>query len=456
MPPQRDANEIGDEQQSVPANKVDDMDDADGEAAPAAGGSYWDAPKEKALMNTSVSMLDMTTLEANHPDEKKEKTTDYWEAPQEKCLKGKTLSTIALSSLADPEDDATTPSSPKKVSLAAAISVEPAAAAPSYWDAPKEDALKNKTLSSLDMTLLEANHPDEQKEKKDGYWEAPTEGTLEGKTLSELDMKMLEANNPAEKQEKKDSYWEAQPEKTLMNTSVSMLDMTSLEANHPEEKKEKKDSYWEAPEEEELKGKTLSTIDMATLESTGISTDDATEQPTSGGASYWDDAPIDKSLKGKTISALDMTTMDKQHLDEPASHGQAAPYWDWKLKAIRRTLSQISISNLRKGSTSDSVLDDDAVYGGNNGGDSSGEGPPIGEIDTNVKPITKKVHRLRDSWRKSFHKMSTNTLSQLDESTGSGSRTPFVSRLFKSKNSLDISGGSRGSQGSIDEDAIMF
>ena len=65
MPPQRDANEIGDEQQSVPAKKVDDdMDDFDADAdadvdgsdataaTAATGGSYWDAPKEKSLMNT--------------------------------------------------------------------------------------------------------------------------------------------------------------------------------------------------------------------------------------------------------------------------------------------------------------------------------------------------------------------------------------------------------------------
>jgi len=385
-------------------------------------------------------------LESNHPDEKKEKKDDYWEAPQEKSLAGKTLSTVALSSLVDA---APAPAPPKKTNFAKGSTPTATAATPSYWDVPQENTLQGKTLSSLDMTLLDANHPDEQKKKKDGYWEAPTEGSLGGKNLSNLDIKMMEANHPAEKQEKKDSYWDAPQEKTLVGKTLSTLDMTMLEDNHPEEKKEKKDNYWEAPVEEKLIGKNLSTIDMTTLESTGISSSTNAPEPPAA-PSYWDDAPIDKSLQGKTLSVLDMSAMEHQHVDTPDA-GQTAPYWDWKLKEIKRTLSKMSMSNLRKGSTSDVVVDDDRVYGGNNGG--GGEG----EEDTAVKPITKKVHRIRDTWRKSFHRLSTNTLDQLDESTGSGSRgVAFGRRMFKSKNSLDISGGSRGSTGSIDEDTPMF
>jgi len=417
-------------QEGIPSSS----DNADDQNDAAADGSYWEADKESSLRGKTLSTLDLVALESNHPEKQQEKKDNYWEEMPEKCLQGKTLSSEDMI---------------KRVPKPIPITAEEPDAPPSYWDAPKESGLKGKTLSSLDMTALESNHPDEQQEKKDDYWGGtPKEESLKGRTLSTLDLSSLESNHPEELQAKKDSYWEADHEDTLKGKTLSTLSMSQLQANHPEEKKEKSDSYWDAPVEGKLQGKTLSTINMTTLECTEPS--DASTNVTvesSGGASYWDEAPIDKSLQGKNLSKLDMAAMDKQHVDEKPPE---TPYWDWKVKAIRKTLSKISLSNLRSGSASDAVLDDDdCVHGGTNGG------VPNIEKSPGVKPITKKKHKLRDSWRKSFQRLSTNTLSQMDDSSGSGTRQ-FGKGMFKSRNPLDWSSGSRGSQCSIDEDAIMF
>jgi len=234
-----------------------------------------------------------------------------------------------------------------------------------------------------------------------------------------------------------------------------------LESNHPDEKKEKHDSYWDAPVEEKLKGKRLSTIDMKTLEDTSPRTNyiTASEESTTE-ASYWDDAPIDKALDGKRLSSIELSALEKQRVDEKPK--PAHPYWEWggPVNALKKTLSKMSLSNLRKGSKDDAViLDDECVHGGTNGGTRSAtqQGRPSSD---SVKPITKKTHKLRDSWRNSFQRFSTNTLDQLDESTGSGPRV-LGKRLFnRSKNSLDRSRNSldrsSGSHMSIGEDAIMF
>mmetsp|Transcript_20323 Transcript_20323/g.42334 ORF Transcript_20323/g.42334 Transcript_20323/m.42334 type:complete len:393 (+) Transcript_20323:408-1586(+) len=392
----------------------------------------------------------MSLLESNNPEQTKKKKDAYWEATPDKSLEGKTLSTLDISTLGNPSEESAAAKPPPK-SPSPVAAEEPGDDGPqSYWDAPKEASLQGKTLSTLDMSLLESNNPEETKGKKDQYWEDTTEKSLEGKTLSTLDMTMLEANNPEEKQEKKDSYWEATPEESLKGRTLSTLSMSMLDSNNPEEKKEKSNSYWEAPQEKKLEGKTLSTIDMATLE-----TNTNTDGTSAGAPSYWDDAPIDKSLEGKTLSKLDMAAMAKQHTDEDdkkqQSSGEAPPYWDWKVKAIKKTLSKISLGNLRKGSAGDVVLDDDdRVHGACNG--SNNDNPEGLPEAASVKPITKKKHRLRDSWRKSFQRLSTNTLDQLDESNGSGPRL-LGKRIFTSRNALDVSGGS---QASISEDAIMF
>lgn len=437
-----------------------------------AEGSYWDAPKETTLQGKTISTLDMTTMESNHPEVQQKKKDDYWEATPEKSLAGKTLSTLDISLLGSPgQSDNTTalPSShSRSSSTKSVITAEETDLEPSYWDAPKETSLQGKTLSTLDMTALETNHPEQQQRKQDDYWgESPkVDSSIEGKTLSTLDITAMESNHPDEKQEKGDSYWgSAQKDSSLEGKTLSTLSMSALESNHPDEKKEKHDNYWEAPVEDKLKGKRLSTIDMKTLEDTAGPTKSitATEEPTEE-ASYWDDAPIDKSLQGKRLSSIELAALEKQRVDEPPK--PAHPYWDWQgpVTTLKKTLSKISLSNLRKGSKNDAiVLDDDCVHGGSNNASASLTKPPpssssSGSLSSSssssgsVKPITKKVHRLRDSWRKSFQRLSTTTLDQLDESTGSGSRV-LGKRIFKSRNSLDVSGGS---QMSIGEDAIMF
>eukprot|EP00532_Pseudo-nitzschia_australis_P003431 CAMPEP_0168184666 /NCGR_PEP_ID=MMETSP0139_2-20121125/13370_1 /TAXON_ID=44445 /ORGANISM="Pseudo-nitzschia australis, Strain 10249 10 AB" /LENGTH=452 /DNA_ID=CAMNT_0008106321 /DNA_START=260 /DNA_END=1618 /DNA_ORIENTATION=- len=446
MPPQLEIKEV-EEEEAAPDNAV--------RSESGEGESYWDAPKEKTLIGKTLSTLDMSMLEKEHPDEDKEKTDNYWEATPERALQDKTLSTLDMSMLVTehPKESTNSAAAVKKSAPSPSPKEEPKNSEASYWDAPKEMSLIGKTLSTLDMSMLEKEHPDEEKEKKDDYWEATPERALKGQSISTLDMTMLEANNPEEHKKKKDSYWEAAPiDKSLQGKTLSNLNMSELTTSHPDEKKEKNDTYWDAPEEKKLHGKTLSTIDMTTLESTGKPSAEAS----AGAPSYWDDAPIDKSLQGKTLSQVDMTAMNRQHVDEPSSRsGETAPYWDWKMKKFRKTLSKLSLSNLRSGSRADDVVFDDDfnVHGGannsrNNSSNSLASNSSLGSANqTLVKPITKKSHRIRDTWRKSFHRLSTNTLNQLDESTSSGPQYAGT-RIKKSRNNLDISGGSRSSTGS--------
>ena len=455
MPPQLEKADAS-EDHAIPP-KVDSADNASGNA----GNSYWESPDtEETFKGKTLSTLDMTALESNHPDEQKRKKDNYWEAPVDKSLVGKTLST--------PDMIKQVSSSPKSITAE-----EPDGSAPSYWDdAPIDQSLQGKRISTLDMTALATNHPDEQQEKQQDYWgeTSKEDETLKGKTLSTLDMTSLGSNHPDEHQQKRDDYWGATPkeDETLKGRTLSTLEMSALEANHPDEKKKQRDSYWDAPEEEKLKGKRISVIDMKTLEHDESLTNTpvtASEDDT-GPASYWDEAPICESLKGKRLSSVDIAAMSKQKVDDDKNKKESSttPYWEWQgVKAIKKTLSKISLSNLRKGSSHDVVLDDDdCVHGGTHG--KAGASMPhtdsansMGSNNSNsVKPITQKKHRLRDTWRRSFQRLSTNTLDQLDESTGSGPRL-LGKRIFKtSRNALDWSSGSRGSQASIGEDAIMF
>ncbi|VEU38340.1 unnamed protein product [Pseudo-nitzschia multistriata] len=452
MPPQQeDTQAVGDEAGAMP-NKEDTTDNGEG------GASYWDAPKERSLEGKTLSTLDMSMLEKANPDKDKEKNDSYWEATPERGLDGKTLSTMdmavfgAADKTTNGEDVKTSPS---KSLPKTPICAEEPDTEPSYWDVPKERSLEGKTLSTLDMSMLEKVNPDKNKGKNDSYWEATPERGLEGKTLSTLDMSLMEANNPEEQQKKKDSYWDAAPvDRSLQGKTLSKLELSALESNHPDEKKEKNDSYWDAPEERKLQGKTLSTININTLE-----TESTGEEPSSETApSYWDDAPIERSLQGKTLSQIDMSAMSKQHAGERSSKSGDHPYWDWKMKGFKKTLSKLSLSNLRTGSRKDEIMVDDdfCVHGANNSRTNSMNSLDSSGVSNDgprqpVKPITKKTHKLRDSWRKSFQKMSTNTLDLLDESTSSGGRI-MGSRIFKSRNNLDVSGGSRSSVSSTGSD----
>ncbi len=446
MPPQRDETDAV-EEDAVPSSSETPKGTEN-----TSENSYWDTPDtEETLRGKTLSTLDMSALESNRPDEQKRKKDDYWEATPEKALEGKTLSTL----------DMKPSSSPKPITAE-----EPGDSTPSYWDEkPIDKSLEGKRLSTLDMSALATNNLDKEQEKQENYWgDAPKESeVLKGKTLSTLDMSALESNNPDQHQKKRDDYWEAPEEEKLRGKRLSALELSALESNNLDKQHEKQDNYWEAPEEEKLKGKRLSTIDMKTLEHVEPSTDQSpiTATEDSGPASYWDEAPIDESLKGKRLSAVDISAMSKQRVDDDKEKEASTPYWEWNgVKALKKTLSKLSLSNLRKGSSHDVVLDDECVHGGSNGKGSIPNTDSATSMDSNnsnpVKPITHKKHKLRDSWRKSFQRLSTNTLDQLDESTGSGPRL-LGKRMFKaSKNPLDWSTGSRSSQTSIGEDAIMF
>lgn len=468
MPPQREETDVCDNA-PPPSSSSGNAVESDAANNTTTGGSYWDAPDaEDSLKGKTLSTLDMIALESNHPEQQKQKKDDYWEATPDKSLQGRTLSTLDMTLMGTPSNnnnndhDENGSKASSQQSSPSITAEEPEDAAPSYWDdAPIDKSLQGKRLSTLDFSALATNHPDAVQEKQEGYWgDTPKEdAVLKGKTLSTLDMTTLESNHPDEHLKKKDEYWGATPteEEALKGKTLSTLEMSALEANHPDEKKEQQENYWEAPEEEKLKGKRVSTIDLQTLETVeppASTTPSIVATEEDAGPSYWDEAPIDESLKGKRLSSIDLETMNKQHAYDKKKKNSSTPYWEWQgVKAIKKTLSKISLSNLRKGSSSDVILDDDdCVHGGTQGGRISASSSQSTLDSTasggSVKPITQKKHKLRDSWRKSFQRMSTNTLDQLDESTGSAPRL-LGKRIFKSsKNPLDWSTGSRNSQGS--------
>lgn len=397
------------------------------------GTSYWDAPEvDESIQGKTLSTLDLSALDFNHPDEHQDQRQ-----PQNINTSG------AAATATEP--------SPMPIIITAE---EPAdennkyTSSSPYWESPEEQYLEGKTLSTLDMSLLQANHPDEkQSQINDG-------GNSQNEEEKQQQQQTIKKNDSG--------YWDAAPiENSLQGKTLSTLSMTAMNTNHADgnDNNDNTGGYWDAPEEAKLKGKTLSTIDVATLATNSTSSCGDTSTSTDGGSapSYWGDAPIDESLKGKSVSKVDMTEMSKQHVDANEASISASPYWDWNFKAAKKTLSNLSLKSLLKGSGKDTVVMDDNfnvvpsrgsskwVNSSNNNNSSSPKNQKP------VKSITNKVHKLRDSWRKSFQRLSTNTLDQLDESGRStGSAKLMGKRMFKSRNVLDVSGGSLNSQGSAD------
>jgi len=420
------------------------------------GTSYWDAPEvDGSIQGKTLSTLDLSALAFNHPEEhqdqqqpKDEEDDDQKERQQQNSNTSATTAVVAHGATE-------TETNPKSIIITAE---EPAdennnnkyTSSSPYWDAPKEQYLEGKTLSTLDMSLLEANHPGDSNPQQ----EETQQQQQQQQTIKKNDS----------------GYWDAAPiDNSLRGKTLSTLSITAMNANHADGN-DITGSYWEAPEEEKLKGKTLSTIDVATLATNSTSScgDASSSTDDRSAPSYWDDAPIDESIKRKTLSKLDMTEMNKQHIDVNEASMSVSPYWDWNFKAARKTLSNLSLKSLLKGSGKDTVVLDDNFNVVPSKGSSKWVNSSNNNINNNnnnnnspknkepVKSITNKVHKLRDSWRKSFHRLSTNTLDQLDESgksTGSAHQL-MGKRMFKSLNVLDVSGGSRSSQGSAD--GIMF
>lgn len=408
-----------------------------------AGTSYWDAPEvDESIQGKTLSTLDLSALAFNHPNEHQDQRQPK-EGDDQKERRQQNSNTSGATAAA-------TGPSPTSTVITAE---EPAdennkyTSSSPYWDAPKEQYLEGKTLSTLDMSLLQANHPDEKQSQIN-----------DGSNSQNEEEKQQQQQQTIKKNDS--GYWDAAPiENSLQGKTLSTLSMTAMNTNHADGN-DITGGYWDAPEEEKLKGKTLSTIDVATLATNSNSSCGDTSTSTDGDSapSYWDDAPIDESLRGKTLSKVDMTEMSKQHVDANKASMSASPYWDWNFKAAKKTLSNLSLKSLRRGSGKDTVVMDDNFNVVPSRGSSKWVSSSNNNNNNNspknqkpVKSITNKVHKLRDSWRKSFQRLSTNTLDQLDESGRStGSAKLMGKRMFKSRNVLDVSGGSLNSQGSAD------
>jgi len=335
-------------------------------------------------------------------------STSYWEAPVEKTLEGKTLSTMDMSML-----DAQHLEGAEAASLStenAGSSTTGATASPaSYWDAPVEKTLEGKTLSTMDMNLLDVQHPG-NKEHKDAvsnekgdssnadpssYWDAPPENTLEGKTLSTMDMTMLDKQHPQETQEtlpRKNSfgsYWEWQGEmfkKTLSNLSLSNLAKGSRGTDNQ--------GGDEAATQEQSKKEGSNSMGPRRGSGTGYW--------------FWRNASMNNlSASTASLSTLEKTAKDcdasqaagtAEREPERRASGSGGGYWLWR----SGSMNKISFSN-----ASLNTLDKAA-----NGSDGSNNSS---ERSTGVGPITHLQHRLRNSWRQSFKSFSSNSLSKWEE-----------------------------------------
>lgn len=119
--------------------------------------------------------------------------------------------------------------------------------------------------------------------------------------------------------------------------------------------------YWDAPSEIDLQDRTLSTMELSAL--------------------------AGQKLKDKDMDDDDFVS---NNIDNPGPHGATAnvshPYWEWKdgaLDSLKRTLSKLSMSSLRRGSSREKREDNTeegvdtaevkagVVTDGNNGGDNS-------------------------------------------------------------------------------------
>ena len=143
-----------------------------------------------------------------------------------------------------------------------------AAAGQSYWDAPIESSLMGKSASTIDVSLLVSNNPQQRQqqhqEQQTSYWDAPTDPKLRNKTVSKIDMDTLEHHDPAG-----EDYWGDAPIcDSLQGKTVSELSMNKLDKQHPDAPKKRFDLHHSASffdwKVKEIK-RTLSKLSLSNL-----------------------------------------------------------------------------------------------------------------------------------------------------------------------------------------------
>jgi len=191
-------------------------------------------------------------------------------------------------------------------------------------------------------------------------------------------------------------YWEMDEpvKKTLSTASLSGFmkqnddnDNTVSEIERNDEVKDstkgkKKENYWEW--NDNAITKTLSSLSLSQL---GFKRDESeSDSEKSKPKNYWF---WRNSFKSRS-DFMDEDDKGEIEGNNQGTENRAAGggYWLWRNNSFKKTLSQISLDKQGTGESTPSESD---------------------------KPLTSLQHKLRNSWRKSFQHLSSNSLSRLDE-----------------------------------------
>ena len=255
---------------------------------------------------------------------------------------------------------------------------------------------------------------------------SPAEKQLEGKTVSKLDLSMMGSTSTSEdpsaatpSQDDKteetassESYWDAPPEKKLEGKTASKLELSMMATTSTSDDPKPTGGYWDW--QEGLK-KTLSKLSLGDMMRQHAPADDTEEQktgetaPSSPGknqGSYW----FWRNPSLKNLSSASLTSLERQSKESDRAQAQGKSveisppdkpagggYWFWRHPSMKN-MSDESLETMEK-----TARESDRMQG------KEGLGAGAG-------PISNFQHKFRNSWRKSFHKLSSMSLSKLDES----------------------------------------
>jgi hypothetical protein len=256
-----------------------------------------------------------------------------------------------------------------------AIAKAAASNAESYWDAPAEKALEGKTLSTMDVTMLERQHEDGNDSRQ---IDDDKNNNNNGKTVNMI------------RPPSSNSFWDWQEgvKKSLSNMSLSNLKRGSHE-EHVQQQQQLQEQQ-------------------------------AIDGSNGGGYWLWKNASLKNLASTVSLTSLERAVKTKEgdsnnsdgtdtkstipRNDSVSSTGSGSRYWFWRNPSMSKmSFSNASLTALEK-SAKEGADELNTSNGSNRSSGSRGGGP-----------ITNLQHKLRNSWRASFKQLSSNSLSGLDE-----------------------------------------
>lgn len=272
----------------------------------------------------------------------------------------------------------------------------------SYWDAPPEDKLQGKTLSTMELSMLahqDANSTDERKGRESPQLESAAAAAAP----------------------KRSPYWDWQEN---MRTSLSKLSLTELFFQHGKQQ----DDDAKGGEENKADGVSSSSPDSPRAGETN------NNKPPSYW--FWRNASL-RNLSTASLTSLENAAKASDAKQEssggggtnaPSSPGGgAAPpepspkptYWFWRSASLTNMSSTASLDTMEKTSRETDRMEGKEVF-------EEGQGP-----------ISSLQHKLRSSWRKSFQQLSSNSLSKLDENQGVANSSSIWKNSFRNSTTTE-------------------